>query len=87
MADLLMVCLIMLMCSFLLGLTRVLRGPTTGDRMMATLLIGTTGIGLLLLLSLVLAQPALVDVALILALLAAIATAAFCGRKQGAAND
>lgn len=64
-----------------LGLLRVLLGPTTGDRMLAAQLVGTAGVGFLLLLAPVLEQPALVDVALVLALLAAVAVAAFTGRE------
>ena len=64
-----------------------MRGPEAGDRMMAAQLIGTTGVGILLLLSLLLDQPALADVALILALLAAVAVAAFSGQQQAVSND
>lgn len=87
MPELLFVSLIGLMLSLLLGLIRVLRGPEAGDRMMAAQLIGTTGVGILLLLSLLLDQPALADVALILALLAAVAVAAFSGQQQAVSND
>ncbi len=87
MPELLFVTLTGLMLSLLLGLIRVLRGPEAGDRMMAAQLIGTTGVGILLLLSLLLNQPALADVALILALLAAVAAAAFSGQQQAASND
>jgi multicomponent Na+:H+ antiporter subunit F len=67
---------LLLLATLLLGLVRVFRGPSTGDRMMAAQLMGTTGVGLLLLLQPVLGIPALVDVALVLALLAAVAVAA-----------
>ena len=87
MPELLFVTLTGLMLSLLLGLIRVLRGPEAGDRMMAAQLIGTTGVGILLLLSLLLNQPALADVALILALLAAVAAAAFSGQQQETSND
>ncbi len=87
MPELLFVSLIGLILSLLLGLIRVLRGPEAGDRMMAAQLIGTTGVGILLLLSLLLDQPALADVALILALLAAVAVAAFSGQQQAVSND
>ncbi len=87
MPELLFVCVAGLMLSLLLGLLRVLRGPEAGDRMMAAQLIGTTGVGILLLLSLLLEQPALTDVALILALLAAVAVAAFSGQQQEVSND
>jgi len=87
MPELLFVCVAGLMLSLLLGLIRVLRGPEAGDRMMAAQLIGTTGVGILLLLSMLLNQPALVDVALILALLAAVAAAAFSGQQEASSND
>ena len=87
MPELLFVCVAGLMLSLLLGLIRVLLGPEAGDRMMAAQLIGTTGVGILLLLSQLLNQPALADVALILALLAAVAVAAFSGQRQAASND
>ena len=45
-------------------------------------LLGTAGVGILLLLSPLLDQPALVDVALILALLAAVGAAAFTGQQE-----
>lgn len=60
-----------------LGLVSILRGPTDADRMMAAQLIGTAGIAALLLLGTVTGVPATVDVALILALLATLASIAF----------
>ena len=76
MIDFLGASALLLLATLLLGLVRVFRGPSTGDRMMAAQLMGTTGVGLLLLLQPVLGIPALVDVALVLALLAAVAVAA-----------
>ncbi len=60
-----------------LGLMRILRGPARADRMMAAQLLGTGGIAALLLLSAATKVPALVDVAVTLALLAAFASVAF----------
>jgi len=60
-----------------LGLVRILRGPAREDRMMAAQLLGTGGIAALLLLAAATKSPAVVDVALVLALLAAFASAAF----------
>ena len=71
-----------LMLSLFLGLLRVLHGPGAGDRMLAIQLIGTAGVGILLLLNVLLNQPALLDVALLLALLAAVAAAAFTGQQK-----
>lgn len=65
------------------GMVRVLRGPTDGDRMLAAQLFGTTGVAILLLLAEALAMPALVDVALVFALLAAVATVAFVRQRGG----
>ena len=82
MSEPLLVCALALMLSLFLGLLRVIRGPGAGDRMLAMQLIGTIGVGVALLLSVSLNQPALIDVALILALLAAVAAAAFTGRQR-----
>jgi multicomponent Na+:H+ antiporter subunit F len=60
-----------------LGLVSILRGPGDADRMMATQLIGTGGIAVLLLLGTVAGMPAAIDVALTLALLATFASIAF----------
>jgi len=87
MSELLAVSTLGLMLSLFLGLLRVVRGPGAGDRMLAMQLIGTTGVGLLLLLSLMLDQTALIDVALILALLAAVAAAAFTGQELETGDD
>jgi multicomponent Na+:H+ antiporter subunit F len=64
-----------------LGLLQALRGPELQDRMLAVLLLGTGGVGLLLLLAFLLEQPALIDVALVLALLAAMTSAALTRRE------
>jgi multicomponent Na+:H+ antiporter subunit F len=63
-----------------LGLVRVIRGPGDADRIMAAQLLGTGGIAVLLLLGASLSAPAAVDVALILALLAAFVSVAFVAR-------
>lgn len=59
------------------GFVRIVRGPTVPDRMMAALLLGTTGVAVLLLLAEALHAPALRDVALVFALLAAVTGVAF----------
>jgi multicomponent Na+:H+ antiporter subunit F len=82
MTELLLLSALGLMLSLFLGLLRVLRGPGAADRMLAIQLIGTAGVGMLLLLSVLLDQPALLDVALLLALLAAVAAAAFTGQQK-----
>lgn len=87
MSELLCVSALGVVFSLFLGLLRILRGPGAADRMLATQLIGTAGVGTLLLLSLLPGQQALMDVALILALLAAVAAAAFTGRQRRSRND
>jgi multicomponent Na+:H+ antiporter subunit F len=68
---------ILLVLTLCASLARVVLGPTPSDRMMAAQLMGTTGIATLLVLAPVVRVPALIDVALIFALLAAVAVAAF----------
>lgn len=58
------------------ALWRVWRGPEPADRMMAAQLVGTGGVGVVLLLSAA-ADWGMTDVALVLALLAAFAAVAF----------
>jgi multicomponent Na+:H+ antiporter subunit F len=60
-----------------LSLTRILKGPTRADRMNGAQLVGTGGVAMLVLLSLIHAQPGVLDVALLLALLAAFAAVGF----------
>ena len=62
------------------GIWRVLRGPTTADRMLAAQLFGTTAVAILLLLAQVSDNAALRDVALVFALLAAVTAVAFVRR-------
>jgi multicomponent Na+:H+ antiporter subunit F len=77
--------LALLLATIALGLLRALRGPSLEDRLMAGLLLGTGGVAFLLLLSLILDASALLDVALLLALLAAVIAAALTRREV--AND
>ena len=60
-----------------LGFVRILRGPTSADRMMAAQLLGSGGVAALLLLAVGLHESAVVDVALLLVLLAAFAAVGF----------
>lgn len=71
---------ILLMLSLGIGLVRIWRGPGFADRMLAAQLLGTSGIAILLVLAAKSGQPALRDVALILALLAVLAVLAFVAR-------
>jgi multicomponent Na+:H+ antiporter subunit F len=70
-----------------LGLFRILYGPAEADRMMAAQLVGTGGVAVLLLMSVATATPSTVDVALILALLAAFASIAFVKNASGSVTE
>lgn len=74
---------VVLLITMAAGLIRVVIGPTPADRMMAAQLLGTSGIGVLLCLTPALGLPALIDVGLIFALLAAVSVAAFTRRRVG----
>jgi multicomponent Na+:H+ antiporter subunit F len=65
------------------GLVRVLRGPTSADRMMAAQLMGTGGIAGMLLLAYASQVAAVVDVALVLAVVSGFAGIAFARGGKG----
>ena len=71
-----------LLLTMLLGLWRVVKGPALLDRLLAVQLFGSTGVALCLVLAQALNQPALRDVALVLAVLAAAAPAALVQRLK-----
>ncbi len=71
------VILVILLASILAGLVRVLRGRTPAERMIAAQLFGTAAVAILLILSQVMDLPALLDVAMVFALLAAVTLVAF----------
>ena len=80
MTTLVMAIALFLLANLVVALIAAARGPTAADRMLMALLIGTTGTGILSLLAPAMRLPALVDVALVLALLAAIGGIAFAKR-------
>nr|MBF0222277.1 multiple resistance and pH regulation protein F [Desulfobulbaceae bacterium] len=71
---------LILLITVVLGLLRIIWGPTAADRMMAAQLFGTCGVAILLLLARGLGQAIIVDVALVFALLAAFSTVGFVRR-------
>lgn len=77
MADFMLWMAAFLVVMVALGLVRVARGPGRAERMMAAQLLGTGAVGALLLFAAASAEPAVVDVALTLALLSAFASIAF----------
>lgn len=62
------------------GVGRAVRGPSRFDRMVAAQFVGTAGVAILLLLAFGLSLPALADVALVVALFAAVAGIALVRR-------
>ncbi len=69
-----------LLLNISVGMYRIIRGPSTADRMLAAQLFGSTAVAILLLLTLATGNSALRDVALLLALLAAVTAVAFVQR-------
>lgn len=69
-----------LLVNLVVALIAAARGPTPADRMLMAMLFGTTGTAVLVLLAAAGGGTALVDVALVLALLAAIGGIAFAKR-------
>ena len=87
MTDFLLAAAGFVLATVALGLVRILRGPDDADRIMAAQLLGTGGIAAMLLLAQAISAPAAVDVALILALLAAFVTVAFVKRVDRSEMD
>ncbi len=83
MAEGLDAALIVLLLAVAGGFVRVGIGPEPADRMMGAQLIGTGGIAMLVLLAVRMERAAILDVALLLALLAAFASVAFVKGSQG----
>lgn len=71
---------VFLLLNLIAGMSRVLRGPTAPDRMLAAQLFGTTAVAMLLLLAEAGDAPPLRDTALVFALLAAVTAVAFVRR-------
>lgn len=88
MATYLSIVAIVLLGTLGLGLVRVWRGPTPGDRMASVLLGGTTGVALLLILAAMEKSGAILDTALVLAVLAPVLVVAFvASRRRPAAGE
>lgn len=71
---------VLLMINMLIGLIRVLRGPTAADRMLAAEMFSTSAVVILLLFAMATGRDSLVDVALVFALLSAVAVVTFVSR-------
>jgi len=70
-----------------LGLIVILQRPAEVDHMMAAQLLGTGGVAVLVLLAAATETPAIVDVALLLALFAAFAAVAFVRSASGSKSE
>lgn len=68
---------VVLLPTMIVGMLRILSSESRASQMLALLLFGTGGGAILLCLSVVQKQPALVDVALVVAILALVVTVAF----------
>lgn len=93
MADLLFAAGAVLLVVAALGLVALWRTRAVADQMLAVQLLGSAGVAVLLMLAVAAGDGSILDVALLLALLAAFAAAAFraCGstvfRARGTAGD
>lgn len=76
-----------LLANILAGLVRVVRGPAPVDRMLAAQLLTTMGIAAALLFGMATDADGLLDVALVLAVLAALVAVTFARRFQSAPED
>ena len=87
MSELLLIASVLLGFNLVLSLLAMLRQPTASDHMLSAQLLGTNGVGLMLLLALSREQSRLIDVALVLALLAAVVVIAFTRRDREPRHD
>jgi multicomponent Na+:H+ antiporter subunit F len=76
-----------LLFNIFVGVFRLALGPTAADRMLVVQLFGTTGVAILILLSAALSKPALVNVALVFALLAVMTIVAFVKRAADISEE
>jgi multicomponent Na+:H+ antiporter subunit F len=78
---------LVLLFTIVLGMFRVLIGPTAVDRMLAAQLFGTCGVAILLLLAKGMQAPVLLDIALVFALFAALTAITFVRRTWRPDNN
>lgn len=83
MAEFLLVAAGLVLLTAMVALARALRRRAAADRMMAAQLLCTAGVAALVLLAVATGTPSIVDVALVLALLAAFASIAFVLAARG----
>jgi multicomponent Na+:H+ antiporter subunit F len=78
---------IIVLVTIAIGFVRVIRGPSKADRLIAAQLFGTAGVAWILLFAYATGKPGLSDVALVLALLAAVSAIAFVKRAWKSAEE
>lgn len=69
--------LVMLACAILAAFARLVTGPTFPDRLVATDLIGVLAVGLIVVLTAVTDQRAMLDAGIVIALVGFVATVAY----------
>jgi multicomponent Na+:H+ antiporter subunit F len=76
---------VMVSAALLIAFVRVVRGPTLPDRVIATDLIGVTSVALMILAAVRSREPAFLDAAVVIALLAFLGTIAYAryAERQG----
>ncbi len=77
MPDYFLILTLTLLATIIVGFQRIVMGPSPTDCMLAVLFFGSTGVGLLILLTIGLTDSRLIDVALVFALLSAIVGATY----------
>jgi len=83
-----LLCSLLLLITIIVGFWRVIKGPTTFDRMIAAQLFGTTGVAIIVLLANGFEKPDLYSVALVFALLVLVTLVGFiCYCSRDLAND
>jgi len=79
-----MLAALLIFCTLLLAFVRVFRGPTAEDRLLGIQSFGTVGTAVVVLLSQATHLPGLLDVALVMAMLAAVTVITFTRILPGA---
>ena len=87
MVDLYPAMILLLLCNIVVGMVRILRGPTAADRMLAAEMFATSAVVIVLLMAVFSDNLALIDVALVFALLAALAAVTFVSRAWSALSE
>ena len=87
MTDLYILIAVVLVLSVCGGMYQAIRGPTPGDRLLVLQFLGTGAVAVLILTGAATHAPALVDIALVLALLTAITMVAFARLSWAAVDD